>query len=545
MPQSPYDSLHKCTVRVVVEKPEGETWGTGFFIARGWVLTCAHVVVAGDGRAADCIRIISEDGSTADVTIESEHLYAGDYPDLALLRLDLGRYPEYQDHPVVTLHPAVKPHDEVYTYGYGETKTRRPGASMTAEVEGWAQSGGSALVAGKLVQLKQGQVVAGLSGAPLLNLKTGGVCGVVKATRDNYTDLGGWAIPATVVLELYGKVLGKGADGEQHHTETAPRSERPDFIPKLYDREAPEQDFAAWLSDQLGPRPCTRAYFVFGEKHEQHSTFAERVRNVSLPFYVNGRFKQSQAAIGDIPEVHWPGGEVFSEHLKNKVRASLAYSASVNSEFTCGWDLLPHWHGYRLYPVVFITHAIRIEKWTRAQRDLLAWYLDVFWDDAARKGEQPYVVLLLLFECSEAMAVRRPRDWLLFWRGSAKDRLRRDLLALQRGTRHGGFLGRLRFWRAGADAPVPTRTRPARGCSRVLLTELTPLDVDDITTWYAKYLAKRARLTRYQCREKATAIYDQADRRRDSLPCTDHIESLLQEAYEKEPGYAGAFDFDS
>lgn len=49
------------------------------------------------------------------------------------------------------------------------------------------------------MKLKQGQSRPGLSGAPLLNLRTGGVCGIVKSSRDRDSDLGGRAVPITCI----------------------------------------------------------------------------------------------------------------------------------------------------------------------------------------------------------------------------------------------------------------------------------------------------------------------------------------------------------
>lgn len=537
-----FEQLHGCTVRVVVGLGAEETWGTGFFVAPGRIMTCAHVVAPG-GRVPEDISILHEDSRSARVTVELKNVFAGDYPDLALLDVDLARHPTFRDHPCVTFHPAVRPHDRVYTYGFGYTKTRRPGASMTAEVEGWAQPGGQAELSGKLIQLKQGQVLPGLSGAPLLNLRTGAVCGVVKATRDNRTDLGGWAVPARTVLELYRSILPAGADRGRLYAGMPPRALRGDLAPKLYDRKEPDDDFAAWLLEQLGPTPCTRAYLAFGEEHEQHNSFADRIRETSLQFVVNGRFNEREAAVDHIGMVDWPAGEVFSDHLKNKVVVNLAKAVGVSAKAKTGWDLLSVSPGRGLYPVVFIPHLLRIERWNQAQRKLLAWYLDVFWDDAARTANHPYVVLLLLVECSEDMAVPGIAEQLLFWRGSAKDRLMRDLRALEGGSYGQGLLERLRFRRAAA--PLLAGAKPAHGCSRVLLNELTPLEVDDITNWYETHLAARERLSRYRCEEKATLIFNQAKRRRNNIRCTDHIESLLQEAYAPEDTqYAEAFDAD-
>jgi HEAT repeat protein len=54
-----------------------------------------------------------------------------------------------------------------------------------------------------LLKLQGAQIEKGISGAALLNLKTGKVCGMVKATRAADFDLGGGAIPTRVILEQF------------------------------------------------------------------------------------------------------------------------------------------------------------------------------------------------------------------------------------------------------------------------------------------------------------------------------------------------------
>jgi V8-like Glu-specific endopeptidase len=48
-----------------------------------------------------------------------------------------------------------------------------------------------------LYDFKEGQIVPGFSGAPVLNLNSGMVCGMIKSTKNTYSskDLGGRAIP--------------------------------------------------------------------------------------------------------------------------------------------------------------------------------------------------------------------------------------------------------------------------------------------------------------------------------------------------------------
>src|SRR5574341_1366114 len=173
-----FNLLHACTVRVDLSSGHG----TGFFVAPGLILTCAHVIEDAKNEASH-IRIYYN-RKTHEVQRIIKSLPT--YPDLALLSVDLS------EHPCVYLDAAVAPRDDLYTYGY--TKNHPDGESTTLDCEG--------LIDGDqvLLKLKAGQVLPGSSGSPLLNMRTGGVCGIMKLTRDRTTDLGGGAIPTEVIF---------------------------------------------------------------------------------------------------------------------------------------------------------------------------------------------------------------------------------------------------------------------------------------------------------------------------------------------------------
>jgi hypothetical protein len=174
------EQLRRCTVRVEGKEP----CGTGFFVAPQLILTCAHVV--DQAQKQGTISVAWNDrqyGAQVEVMLDRR------YPDLAVLRAgDLGT-----DHPCVYLQGGVKRGDTLY--GWGFPRSYKDGDSLEADYEGPTGTREWRL------KIKNGQVQPGFSGAPLLNRRTGGVCGVVKSTRDEASDLGGWAIPAEAVLE--------------------------------------------------------------------------------------------------------------------------------------------------------------------------------------------------------------------------------------------------------------------------------------------------------------------------------------------------------
>ncbi|MFB7947163.1 trypsin-like peptidase domain-containing protein [Kitasatospora phosalacinea] len=194
--------LERCRVRV-----SGRTDGSGFFVAPGYVLSCAHVA---GGTAGARVRV--EHGAAAygatvlaaapDESAADRSPYAlYPYPDLALLEVD--------DPPVG--HPCVWLDPESPSSG---TKVTATGFTLdlgprTAVLDTGGRTGpfGQALL-----ELVAGEVNRGLSGGPVLSHRSGGVAAVVKATRQEDSAMGGYGVPVSALRLLdpvvYRRVLG-------------------------------------------------------------------------------------------------------------------------------------------------------------------------------------------------------------------------------------------------------------------------------------------------------------------------------------------------
>jgi tetratricopeptide (TPR) repeat protein len=180
--------LEDCTVRVVTK---GQS-GSGFFVAPGLILTCTHVIKNTLGEAS-AIKV-HHHGILLPV-LEITKAFPLPYPDLALLRI-IGL-----DHPCVYLDENISPYDPLYSYGY--TDDHPDGESLTVESEGWVRLG----IDQDLIKLKEGQVKPGASGSPLLNRRTGNVCGVIKFTRDKNIDMGGGAISGKAIYICFPELI--------------------------------------------------------------------------------------------------------------------------------------------------------------------------------------------------------------------------------------------------------------------------------------------------------------------------------------------------
>src|SRR5438067_10442347 len=122
MAQSLCELLHDCIVKVV--DPKGSQ-GTGFFVAPGLILTCAHVVEAAQKQKMPVE--ISWNGQV--IAAQIQEFRDVSYPDLALLQANVS------NHPCVLLQGGAEPYSKLYSYGYPDIEPQ--GASITFDSEGW------------------------------------------------------------------------------------------------------------------------------------------------------------------------------------------------------------------------------------------------------------------------------------------------------------------------------------------------------------------------------------------------------------------------
>jgi hypothetical protein len=182
--QSLVELLQQCTVRLSVTGGQGH--GTGFFVAPKTILTCAHVVKGANSKPINVWwQNQSFTAAIARLPEDTEKV------DLALLELR----DSIPTHSYLYLDQVVELGDRLYSFGY--TDEYPNGDSSTFEHEGFTGDNPP------LIKFKAGQVRPGLSGSPLLNQRTGKICGIVKRSRDRSTDLGGRAVPTKVIFSQF------------------------------------------------------------------------------------------------------------------------------------------------------------------------------------------------------------------------------------------------------------------------------------------------------------------------------------------------------
>lgn len=186
-----------------------ETWGSGFFVAPGWVITCAHVIgegARGSGgtvRGGDGVGLVgsevgisfTDDNGTAGVTTGLvEWLLPAEPedrdspwppPDLALVRVR-----DAVSHACVWLSDRPRPRFQEVAY-FGCTDE-----FGVPEITGRRTTLLGDAARGAFARLGAGdEIEPGMSGGPVVDLRRGEVIGVVKARRNGAG--GGLAVTVT------------------------------------------------------------------------------------------------------------------------------------------------------------------------------------------------------------------------------------------------------------------------------------------------------------------------------------------------------------
>ncbi|MEM7773154.1 MAG: trypsin-like peptidase domain-containing protein [Cyanobacteria bacterium P01_A01_bin.37] len=206
MPNALFDLLHRCTVKIGVPND----WGTGFFVAPGQVMTCAHVVKQ---HPVESIRLFQHGAEVGTVT--QIHRPESRDIDVVLLSVSAPAATNADAQPCVQLGDGDKPDDALYVYGF--PSDFQTGAPTT----GGVYEGETADERGPLSKFRGMQIQPGHSGAALLNRSTGLVCGVVNKTRGAATDLGGVAVPVGEIWQAFPDLRSQNQTFHQHDRQWA------------------------------------------------------------------------------------------------------------------------------------------------------------------------------------------------------------------------------------------------------------------------------------------------------------------------------------
>jgi tetratricopeptide (TPR) repeat protein len=245
------DLLRACTVRVT----GGPMPGAGFFVAPGMVLTCAHVI--GDSNAL-VVRWERDSHPTLEASVSSRvAVLAGkgrpipaldrEYPDIAVLQVS-----GLEGHPCVGIDPEWPSlEDSFQIFGYPEE-----GGAVQLTPARLTYRGTHGTLPTAYLDLASDKIKPGMSGAAVLNLRPGAVCGVVVASKHTAHPDGALAIPWTAIGEDLGAVLAANrafhATDQRWKEAASSRRERLRFrLPRVAAHFAGRKDLLARLETSL------------------------------------------------------------------------------------------------------------------------------------------------------------------------------------------------------------------------------------------------------------------------------------------------------
>jgi Trypsin-like peptidase domain len=203
--------LRSCTVRVL----GGPAAGTGFFIAPGKVLTCFHV--AGDSQALT-VRWERDGQPPVEVPVLERVLkltgpgtipaLEGGYPDIAVLEVGL-----LEVQPCVRIDTGWPwPEDQFQAFGYPEE-----GGAVQLTAARLTYRGTKSTKPTIYLDLASDKIKPGMSGAAVLNMRSGAVCGVVVASKHTAQPDGALAIHWSAIGTDLRHVLAANEAFHQQH----------------------------------------------------------------------------------------------------------------------------------------------------------------------------------------------------------------------------------------------------------------------------------------------------------------------------------------
>jgi len=174
-----YEKLKDCTVRIVTKSLDNKysVKGTGFFIGKNKILTCYHVI------SSDKLKVIWNDEEYDFKILEEKK-------DLDLILLEVNTYNENY----VNIDIKVNIRDNCYAFGFpnNDEENKELAKELQSDKDGMTFE--VVDINDGVIKFKGEQFKEGFSGSPVLNEKTGKVCGIISISRDSDELKGGYGI---------------------------------------------------------------------------------------------------------------------------------------------------------------------------------------------------------------------------------------------------------------------------------------------------------------------------------------------------------------
>jgi hypothetical protein len=187
MPSPLQQQLDQATVKIAYKM------GTGCFVSPGIGITCAHVIpdnlIVGSVFKAELYN-----GERIDC--ELLFLHRDDDIDLCVFRMV-----QYRASCYIVLGDECAPGDEIFGHGYPVLDNTQRADGFDGRYESHLYAGDRVAYPFGLHKIRGTQILGGFSGSASVNIRTGRFIGIVTQTRGDRQALGGYLIPASLILD--------------------------------------------------------------------------------------------------------------------------------------------------------------------------------------------------------------------------------------------------------------------------------------------------------------------------------------------------------
>ncbi len=126
MNETTLNLIKECTVRILVG--QNKSFGSGFFVAPGLVLTCSHVIE--DGQQSDTSVSIIVQWKKEQYKAQVVKAFPKPFPDIALLGIE-----SPISHPCAYLNSNINIGENLYIFGFSDEQPDGDSAMLTYEVQ--------------------------------------------------------------------------------------------------------------------------------------------------------------------------------------------------------------------------------------------------------------------------------------------------------------------------------------------------------------------------------------------------------------------------
>lgn len=203
-------------------------------------------------------------------------------------------------------------------------------------------------------------------------------------------------------------------------------------------------------------------YFIHGDEWQGHESFLERLMKTCLKEYSEKEWGSEYAALPPkVYEIPWPKeGKLVDQqdHLQMNMMEKFAGYCEI-PDLTV--NTLIHLPCFDKRPMVLVKHNIYSSKWDALTLPLLSWYIHTYWAALECDDYDNIPRFLVFFNVMYQKPVETGlMQKILNWKVYSKERILEELRQFSESA--------------------------TEKCPRLLLTELTPIEIEDVMDWFSE-----------------------------------------------------------